>query len=80
MMSAPLLLRAVSRIFAAGTMTPEIDDLVIVALEHDADDGSFCRCRARPALDGGHQRSLPLEVLPPRSPLSFFSCSMNGIR
>ena len=29
---------AVSRIFCAGTMTPEIDDLVIVALENDADD------------------------------------------
>ena len=37
MRSAPSAF-AVSRIFAAGTITPEVDHLVIVALEHDADD------------------------------------------
>ena len=75
MMSAPSAL-AVSRIFARRHHDAEIDHLVIVALEHDADD--VLADVVHVALDGRHH-DLAVAV-PAVSPRSAFSFSMNGIR
>ena len=65
---------ASSRMRSAGTMTPRSIDLVVVALQHDADD--VLADVVDVALDGGHQdlagRLARLAVA--------FSASMNGSR
>ena len=69
--------RAVSRIFAAGTITPRSIDLIVVALEHDADD--VLADVVHVAFDGRHH-DLAVRSSSRRCPFRFFSCSMNGIR
>ena len=72
--------RAVSRIFAAGTMTPRSTHLVIVALEHDADD--VLADVVHVALHRRHH-DLAVGAALGRTacePALSFSFSMNGIR
>jgi hypothetical protein len=76
MMSAPSRF-AVSRIFCRRHHHAEIDHLVIVALQHDADD--VLADVVHVALDGG-QHDLAGGGRVPRRPLRAFSSSMNGIR
>ena len=77
MMSAFSLPCAVSRIFCAGTIDAEVDDLVIVALEHDADD--VLADVVHVALHRG-EHDLALQARLARAASSAFSFSMKGMQ
>ena len=76
MMSAFLSLRGVEDLLRRHH-DAEIDDLVIVALEHDADD--VLADVVHVALDGGEQDACRPARLA-RGPSSSFSFSMKGMR
>jgi len=57
---------------------PEVDDLVVVAGEHDADD--VLADVVHITLDGGHDDPALGAVAVPAAARRFFSSSMNGVR
>ncbi len=71
--------RAVCENFFARHHHAEVDHLVIVAAEHDADD--VLADVVHVAFDGGDQRlCLAAYGVPPAATAAFFSASMNGSR
>ena len=76
-MMSTLFSTAVSRIFSRRNHHAQVDDFIVVAAEHDADD-VFADV-VDVAFDGGQQH-LAAALVAAAAPAAAFSASMNGSR